>query len=105
MTFRETVRIGDTVDQPDETLSLLKNGVGVYDLYVIYFSQNNGALLEMAESTRLLSQPLTQKNAEIIAIANGRTEALALITALVSENLDVIQRTAAFKKRLSGERS
>jgi hypothetical protein len=102
LNFSDAMLIGDMVEEPAETLRMLRNGIGIYDLYIIFINKNNKSLLEMAESTRFFDQKMTQRNAEPIAIANGRSEALCIIKNMILKNIDVISNARTFQRRLIG---
>lgn len=100
----DSILIGKTVSDPEATLQLLRDGVSIADLYILFINRSNNALMELMLSTRISKERFADKTTEVIAIANGRQEALSMITAIIADHLDSIDDARMFKSGISASR-
>ena len=99
MIINKKLKLGAAVYNIEQTMAMLKNGVGILNIYIILIDRNSKNLMEIIPSTQIFRECYAKKSFEIIAIANGKREALETASELIIENLAFAQDADMFKSR------
>ncbi len=88
MNFIENIYVGEGVDDLETVYYSLKRGIPVFNIFCICINENSNNTFDILSSRELFTDKNIKKDYIIAGIAQGKKEALSLLTYMVSDSVN-----------------
>ncbi len=98
MEFHDKIRLGNSVNNPDELINQLGQGIARPDIYLICVKSSGNNLMEIFRSSEILKGYNKAKAYKIIGLCKGKQEAFETAAEIIKDYIRETKDFTQFKK-------